>query len=61
MGDLKGDRKNYAPYILMLSAEKLALIGLTELMKVNKNSLFIIYIYLYFLGNNETSLEKRSR
>jgi len=36
MGDLKGDRKNYAPYIIMLSAEKMALIGLTELMKVNK-------------------------
>ena len=34
MGDLKGDRKNYAPFLVLLSAEKLAMIGLTELMKV---------------------------
>jgi hypothetical protein len=42
MGDLKGDRKNYAPYILMLSAEKLALIGLTELMKVINNIFYFL-------------------
>ena len=34
MGDIKGDRKNYSKYILMISAEKLAIIGLSELMKV---------------------------
>jgi len=33
LGNLKGDRKYYAPYLVKLSSEKIALIALTELMK----------------------------
>ena len=49
MGDITGDRKNYSKYILMISAEKLAIIGLSELMKV-------IYI---ISGNIVISLKKK--
>ena len=33
LGDLKGDRRHYGPYLIKMSSEKIALITLTELMK----------------------------
>ena len=34
MGELKGDRKQYAQYLMNLNAEKISIIALTELLRV---------------------------